>query len=85
MAQAGGIRPVIDFSGMGLCYDPGHGSIRLPDAENGSAGAQVFEQFPRQRRPVFRFLTERQDQHGRVQLLPHGGQVIFIAQVDQLC
>ena len=83
-AQSRGVRPVIHFARTGFSDDPGHGAVGLADSENGPAGAQVFEQFPGQGRPVFRLLPERKDQHGGVQLLPDCGQVVFVAQIHQL-
>ena len=69
---------------MGLPDDPGHRPVGLADAEDGTPGAQVLKQFSGQGRPVFRFLTERQDQDGGIQLFPDGGQMVPVAQVDQL-
>ena len=69
---------------MGLADDPGHRPVGLADAEDGAPGAQVFKQLPGQGGPVFRLLPQRQDQYGGIQLFPDGGQMVLVAQIDQL-
>ena len=78
------VGPVEGLPGAGVPQDPGHGTVRLADAEYGAACPEVFEELARQRSPVLGLLAQGQQQDRSPQLLAHGGLVVPVTQIDQV-
>ena len=71
-------------AGAGFRQHAGHGAVLLADAQDGSPGRQVFEQFAGKDGTVLRVIPEGQDKHRGGELLPHGRQVVLVTQVHDI-
>ena len=78
------VAPVGRHPGSRVSNDARHGAVGLAYAEYGPACTKILEEFSRQGGAVFGLFSQWKNQNGCSALLPDGGSVVHIAQIDQI-